>query len=122
MLNLSTNKGEMNMMFEFENCDFCKPEDKHCEYCEKGEEPLSDVSEPQLKKMKHALGMNYKSKPYRNYYNCSADNKDWNDLVQKGYAIKGRAWTEDTANFYLTYEAVKLVYGKPISKKYYDGL
>jgi hypothetical protein len=24
-------------VWEFENCDFCKPEDKMCEYCEKGD-------------------------------------------------------------------------------------
>ncbi|MCM3443966.1 MULTISPECIES: hypothetical protein [Metabacillus] len=83
---------------------------------------LTDVSEEQLKKMRHALGLPRKTKPYRNYYNCSADNTDWIDLVNKGFAIKGNAWTEDTSNFYLTFEATKLVYGKRMSKKYYDEL
>ena len=83
---------------------------------------LTDVSEEQLKKMKHALGLPRKARPYRNYYNCNADNADWNDLVKKGFAIKGKAWTEDKANFYLTFEATKLVYGKRMSKEYYDEL
>lgn len=83
---------------------------------------LADVTTEQLRKMQHALGLPRKAKPYRNYYNCSASNEDWNDLVEKGFAIKGRAWTEDTANFFLTYEATKLVYGKRMSKKFYDEL
>jgi hypothetical protein len=29
-------------MIGFDCCDFCKPEDKHCDYCEKGTEDTSD--------------------------------------------------------------------------------
>lgn len=81
---------------------------------------LEEVSTEQLRMMKHALGLPRKKKPYRNYFYCSVTDKEWNDLVNKGFATKRGGWSEDKAYYFLTYEAVKLVYGKPISKKYYD--
>ncbi|MDY0394767.1 hypothetical protein ACFSMW_06715 [Virgibacillus halophilus] len=83
---------------------------------------LDNVSYEQLEEMEHALGMPRKARPYRNYFNCSADDKNWNDLVDKGFATKSKSWSEDKANFHLTYEATKLVYGKRMSKKYYNDL
>lgn len=83
---------------------------------------LDDISPDQLNKMRHALGLNRKKKPYRNYFNTSANDPYWCDLVEKGFATKGGAWTSDTANFYVTFDAVKLIYNKPISKKYYDSI
>lgn len=83
---------------------------------------LANVTKEQLGKMRHALGLNKKKKPNRNYFNCSANDPHWCDLVEKGFATKRGAWTSDTANFVVTFEATKLLYGKPISKKYYDHL
>lgn len=83
---------------------------------------LNQVSDNQLRMMKHALGMNYKKKPYRNRFYCSANDKEWNDLVDKGFAVKQGGWNEEDTYYHLTFEAVKLIYGKRISKKYYDEL
>lgn len=83
---------------------------------------LADVTSAQFEKMHHALGLPRKTKPYRNYYNCDANDPDWNDLVEKGFAIKGGSWSDAKANFFVTFEASKLVYGKRMSKKYYDEL
>lgn len=82
---------------------------------------LNNVSDEQLEIMKHALGIGRKSKPYRNYYFCSDDN-DWNELISKGFAKRYEAHTDGKYYYYLTFEAVKLIYGKRISKKYYDEL
>lgn len=84
---------------------------------------LSDVSSEQLRKMTHALGIGRKSKPYRNYYSLSSPNQDWEDLIQKGFAQKYKGINGGTSVvYYVTYEATKLIYGKRISKKYYDEL
>lgn len=83
---------------------------------------LANVTKDQLGKMRHAIGLNKKKKPNRNYFNCSAQDPHWCDLVEKGYATKRGAWTNDTATFIVTFEAVKQLYGKPISKTYYDGI
>jgi hypothetical protein len=84
---------------------------------------LNDVSQQQLKEMQHALGIGYKSKPYRNYFFVRKPYENWEDLVRKGFAKKGTGVNGGTSTVYwLTYEAVKLVYGKRISKNYYDGL
>jgi hypothetical protein len=81
-----------------------------------------NVSEEQLKEMKHALGLDYKKRPYRNRYYCSIHNTNWNDLVEKNYAKKLQGWDSDSAYYKLTYEATKAVYGKRMSKKLYDEL
>lgn len=83
---------------------------------------LASLTKEQLGKMRHALGLNRVKKPNRNYFNCSANDPHWCDLVEKGFAGKRGAWTDDTANFYVTFYAVKLLYGKPISRKYYDQI
>lgn len=83
---------------------------------------LDNLTKDQLGKMRHALGLNRKTKPNRNYFNCSANDPHWCGLVKKGFALKKDAWTSDTANFIVTFEGVKLLYGKPISRKYYDGI
>ena len=44
---------------------------------------LAEDSEEQLKENANVLGLPRKTKPYRNYYNCSANNEDWNDLVER---------------------------------------
>lgn len=83
---------------------------------------IVQISGKQVEEMKHALGLNYKKRPYRNYFYCSVDDKDWNDLVEKGFATKHKGQDERNACFRLTYDATKLIYDKRISKKYYDEL
>ncbi|AKO91957.1 hypothetical protein BEH_07500 [Priestia filamentosa] len=84
---------------------------------------LNDVSKQQLEEMKHALGMSYKSKPYRNYFHVNEPDDDWEDLVNKGFAKRGTGINKGTSTVYwLTYAATKLVYGKRISEKYYNEL
>lgn len=80
------------------------------------------VTSSQFAKMRHALGMDYKSKPWRNYYYCNTNDAEWNDLVNKGFATKGEGHTEEKAYFFVTFEGAKLVYGKRMSKKYFNGL
>jgi hypothetical protein len=72
--------------------------------------------------MRHALGLNREKKPYRNYYFVNSPDNDWEDLVNKGFAGKTSGMNEGSIVYYLTFEAIKLIYGKRISKKYYDEL
>lgn len=84
-----------------------------------------EVSEEQLDEMKHTLGLNYSKKPYRNYFNTYKDDKNWNDLVNKGLAAKGKEvdyLTKDSIYFWLTKEGVEFVLGKSISNKKYEDL
>jgi hypothetical protein len=83
---------------------------------------LENVTEQQLKEMRHALGLDYKNRPYRNRYYCSTNNVNWNDLVDKELARKLPGWESDSAYYKLTFEAAKAVYGKRMSKKYYNEL
>lgn len=84
---------------------------------------LSDVSDEQIRKMKHALGLGRKSKPYRNYYSLNLPNEDWEDLIKKGFAKKCKGINGgESVVYYVNFEATKLIYGKRMSKKYYDEL
>ncbi|WP_374187484.1 hypothetical protein ACEPPU_24350 [Priestia aryabhattai] len=83
---------------------------------------LSDVTSKQLGMMKHALGLDYSRKPYRNYYYTSSNHEGWNDLFNKGFAKVVPAEKEGKSYFFLTYEAVKLIYRKNITEKYYREL
>lgn len=83
-----------------------------------------NVSEEQLKIMTHCLGLNYKNKPYRNYYSTHHEDKDWNDLIKKGLAIKSRNNPNrfGCTYFWLTKQGVEYVLGKSVRKKFYDDL
>lgn len=83
---------------------------------------LDQVTSKQIGMMQNALGLRYKKKPYRNYFYCSTDNDEWNDLVSKGFATKWRGWSEGKSYFHLTYEGAQLVYGKEISEAEYQEL
>ncbi|AND84248.1 hypothetical protein GTH52_07180 [Clostridium tyrobutyricum] len=81
------------------------------------------VSEIQLDLMRHCIGLNYKKKPYRNYFCTSPDDKDWNELVDKGLATKSE---EEPNNgciyFWLSRQGVEYTLGKSISVKVYSEL
>lgn len=84
---------------------------------------LNDISREQIRKMKHALGLGGKDKPYRNYYSLTTPNQDWEDLIEKGFANKTNSCNDpDSIIYYVTFEAVKLLYSKTISKEFYDEL
>ena len=81
-----------------------------------------DVTQEQVSKMRHCIGLNYKKKPYRNYFYCTSPNPLWEDLVEKGLARKRGGVESGDVVYHLTYEAVKELYGKPISQKYYKAM
>lgn len=83
---------------------------------------VNDLTREQYRQMQHALGLNYKKKPYRNRFYCDRKNPVWADLVDKGLATASTGWEEGKAYFWLTYEAAKLVFAKPMSKKYFEEL
>lgn len=70
---------------------------------------LEQVSDLQLEEMKHALGLPRSKKPYRNRFYTESNDKNWDDLVQKGFATKHRGWEDDMAYFQVTNEAVQLI-------------
>lgn len=84
---------------------------------------LNNILSEQMRKMKHALGLGRKNKPYRNYYSLNSPNEDWEDLLDKGFAEKCKGINGGSSVvYYVTFEATKLIYGKRMSKKYYDEL
>lgn len=83
-----------------------------------------EISERQKEEMKHTLGMDYKKKPYRNYFYCNKDDVNWNDLVEKGLAIKGGSWNNEDENCYfkLSKEGVEFILGKQMKESIYKEL
>ena len=81
-----------------------------------------EVSGEQMSAMKHALGLNYQKKPYRNRFYCSENDERWNDLVSKGLAEKGLDWKEDKCCFWLSKLGVAFILGKSISIEKYKDL
>lgn len=44
------------------------------------------LTEKQIKEMKHALGLDWKNKPYRNFYCLYSADESWDELVKLGLA------------------------------------
>lgn len=82
------------------------------------------VTQSQMDIMKHALGLNYKHRPYRNRFFTLDTDPEWNDLVKKGLAVKGPAQpgNENHLYFWLTKPGVEFVLGKEISDAFYNDL
>ncbi|OXS58208.1 hypothetical protein [Rossellomorea vietnamensis] len=57
----------------------------------------NEVSSEQLRKMKHALRLGGKSKPYRNYVSLNSPTEDWEDLINKGFANKCKGINGDSS-------------------------
>lgn len=70
---------------------------------------MSQITEVQREEIKHALGLNYSDKETRNYFYTDANDPEWNDLVEKGYAKKGKGWDDESAYFFVTEEGKKLI-------------
>lgn len=85
-------------------------------------EQTIELTKDQVSEMNHALGLNYKKKPTRNYYYCDGNRPSWSDLVDRGLAKRNAGWTEGKAYFRLTYEGAKTVFSKPMSRKYFNDL
>jgi len=60
------------------------------------------LTDTQIEEMKHALGLNYSKTKTRNYFYTDADDREWNDLVEKGFAVKRKGWDEESAYFHVT--------------------
>lgn len=83
-----------------------------------------DITEEQLRQMKHSLGLDYEKKPYRNYSFLNHKDKEWNDLVVKGLAAKSRKEPNEWGSiyFWLTKQGVEYIVEKSISDKAYKKL
>ncbi|WP_078597142.1 hypothetical protein [Evansella clarkii] len=57
----------------------------------------------QVSLVKHALKNG-------NRFYAEANNKEWNDLVNKGYATKHRGWEDSMAYFRVTAEGEKIFF------------
>lgn len=83
-----------------------------------------DITESQRHIMEHCIGLNYKRKPFRNYFFTNNTDKEWNVLVDKGLAIK--SGKEPDSNgciyFWLSKQGVEFILNKSISDKIYKEL
>jgi hypothetical protein len=85
-------------------------------------EQTIELTRDQVSEMNHALGLNYKKKPTRNYYYCEGCRPSWSQLVDNGYATRSTGWSEGKTYFRLKYEGAKLVFKKQMSRKYFNNL
>lgn len=81
-----------------------------------------EVSDEQKRKMRHALGLDNSKRAYRNRYQTSKDDSDWNELLEKGLAAKGKEGEYGLVWFWLTKDGAEFVLGKKISNKVYEEL
>lgn len=81
-----------------------------------------ELTKEQKDMMEHALGLNYKKKPYRNRYYTNSDNPHWLSLVSRGLAEQGGGWNEGMCYFRVTFDGAKAIFTKPMSRKYFDDL
>lgn len=83
-----------------------------------------DITDKQLELMKHSLGLTRNKKPYRNYFFTLEDDKDWNELVEKGLAIKGKDHPNDDKYiyFFVSKQGLEFVLGKSVSDKVYNEI
>lgn len=82
-----------------------------------------NLSHEQIHDMRHALGLDYENKPYRNRFYCNSDDKKWNDIVSKKLAFKDSNVDGDGhCSFWLSYEGIAYILGKSISIEKYKEL
>lgn len=67
------------------------------------------ISEEQLRMMKHALGLNKGKEQTRNYFYTSSTHEEWNDLVRRGLAMKRSGWDDDNSYYFVTEEGKALI-------------
>jgi hypothetical protein len=83
---------------------------------------LADLTATQISIIKHALVLDYSRKPYRNYYHCSKPDDEWEELVNKDFANIKEGEREGSVYYFLTYPALKLLYRKNVTEKYFKEL
>jgi hypothetical protein len=79
------------------------------------------LTDSKLGKLKHCFGLDYSRKPYRNYYQSSRIDEEWEDMCVKGYAtreIKG----ERIIVYYGTLKGLREVYRRNVSSKYFEAI
>lgn len=83
-----------------------------------------EVTDSQRDIMEHCIGLDYKKKPYRNYFCINHEDKEWNDLVNKGLAVKSSKEPESHGciYFWLSKQGVEFILNKSISDKVYKEL
>lgn len=83
-----------------------------------------EVTPYQLELMQHCVGIGRKKKPYRNNFFTKETDKDWNELVEKGLAVKGnrRPNGDECIYFWLSKQGVEFLLGKSVSDKVYKEL
>jgi hypothetical protein len=86
---------------------------------DEGKQALN-LTDHQLGKLRHSFGLDYSRKPYRNYYHCNQENEEWEDMVNKGYAIK-RIEGKDII-YHGTHKALRLVFRRNISAQYFEAI
>lgn len=67
---------------------------------------LDTLTESQISKMKHAVGVHSAQPFHRNYYQVEND-EDWEDILQKGYAARNVAM--DLPYYFLTKKGKELI-------------
>lgn len=80
-----------------------------------------DLTKYQLGKLKHAFGLDYSKKPYRNYYQCPSDNEEWEDMCKKGYATK-RVFGEKEVVYFGTLQGLRKVFRPNVTQGYFDAI
>ncbi|KAA6447569.1 hypothetical protein [Bacillus swezeyi] len=81
----------------------------------------ADLTGYQIGKLKHAFGLDYSNKPYRNYYYCSENNNEWDDMCRKGYAIK-KVNSDYEIVYSGTLKGLRTVFRKNITRKYFESI
>ena len=85
-----------------------------------GREAL-ELNDYQIGKLRHAFGLDYARKPYRNYYECSGVNDEWEDMVIKGYANR-RFYGERKVVYFGTLKGLRRVFRRNISQRYFEAI
>lgn len=80
------------------------------------------VTQKQLRIMKHMLGLDYKKKPYRNYYYVYAVEQELEELIKIGFAESRDASNNGAVIYHLTKKGVEFLIGKEISDRHYEEL
>ncbi|MED3575797.1 hypothetical protein [Cytobacillus praedii] len=76
------------------------------------------LTDYQLGKLKHAFGLDYSRKPYRNYYHCNQINDEWEDMCAKGFANKEIRGEREIV-YFGTLKGLREVFRKNVSAKYF---
>jgi len=81
----------------------------------------ADLTGYQIGKLQHSFGLDYSNKPYRNYYYCSENNAEWDDMCKKGYAIK-KVNSDYGIVYYGTLKGLRTVFRRNVTRKYFESI